>query len=191
MNKLIVTLVTLFLTACGGGSGESQGQNQANNNDAANDIVQGSVSNATQAQAHNVAEQGSDTEAQLDTTGEDQSLDTQPEEEDVSAEGMEAVVVDETFDFQTDVPVSVLVASNIVDTRAFINICQKEATLTNDDTCFLRAPIDSNGLIVQIVLPHSEQKLKAEIWYYSTDKDPLVYSWEFDGSQQQQTWEIN
>lgn len=191
MKKLIVTLISLLLTACGGGSGDSQGQARINSTtvSAASDKGQNSSVNAAQAQGNNDTEPGSDTESQEGSA--QQSEDMQSEQDSGSSEGMEAVVVDEAFDFRTDVPVAVSIAPGVVNNRAFINICPQEATLTNDDACFLRAPIDSNGLFVQIVLPHSEQKLKAEIWYYSTDVDPLVYSWEFDGAQQQQIWELN
>ncbi|RZM77066.1 hypothetical protein C3B51_16920 [Pseudoalteromonas rubra] len=191
MKKLIVTLISLLLTACGGGSGDSQGQAQINSTtvSAASDKGQNGSVNAAQAQGNNDTELSSDTESQEGSA--QQSEDVQPEQDSGSLEGMEAVVVDEAFDFRTDVPVTVSIAPGVVNNRAFINICPQEATLTNDDACFLRAPIDSNGLFVQIVLPHSEQKLKAEIWYYSTDVAPLVYSWEFDGAQQQQIWELN
>ncbi|MCO7187198.1 MULTISPECIES: hypothetical protein [unclassified Pseudoalteromonas] len=193
MNKLIVTLITLLLTACGGGSGDSQGQTQTNNtaSSATSNAGQSSAANTEQTQTANAAEQDSNSETQEGSAEEAQNDDTQPAQDSGSTEGMEAVIVDEAFDFRTDVPVAVSIASNVVNSRAFINICQQDAPLTDDDTCFLRAPVDSNGLFVQIVLPHSEQKLKAEIWYYSTDVEPLVYNWEFDGSQQQQTWEIN
>ncbi|WP_194866754.1 hypothetical protein [Pseudoalteromonas sp. PPB1] len=184
MNKLIVTLMTLLLTACGGGSeGSSNSQSTSN-------TAQASVTNTTQTQSSNQAQQDNAAEQQASST-EEQVAEEQPAEEAPVGEGMEAVVVDGGFDFQTDVPVTVSVAPDVVNGRAYINVCQQDAALTNDDTCFLRAPVDSNGLTVQLELPHSEQKLKAEIWYYSTGVEPLVYTWEFDGTQQQQAWTIN
>ncbi|TQF71357.1 hypothetical protein [Pseudoalteromonas luteoviolacea] len=178
MNKVIAIIITLLLTACGGGSGGSDGQSQ----------TPSSTTNTTTTTTQSTT--NTDTQAQTTTT-EEQAAQEQITEETNSDEGMEAVVVDESFDFQTDVPVSVSIGPDVVSSRAFINICQQDATLTNEDTCFLRAPIDSNGLTVQILLPHSEQKLKAEIWYYSTSIEPLVYNWEFDGTMQQQEWKIN
>ncbi|MBQ4811090.1 hypothetical protein A7985_01085 [Pseudoalteromonas luteoviolacea] len=172
MNKLTVTLITLLLTACGGGSGGSDEQPTSSTNSTGQNVQAQSAST-------------SDTQVQTNTTQE------QAAEESTSGEGMEAVVVDESFDFSTDVPVSVSVGPDVVSSRAFINICQQEATLTSDENCFLRAPIDSNGLTVDILLPHSEQKLKAEIWYYSTSIEPLVFTWEFDGSLDSQQWIIN
>ncbi|KZN28517.1 hypothetical protein [Pseudoalteromonas luteoviolacea] len=170
MNKLTITLITLLLTACGGGSGGSGEQ----------------PTNSTNSTSQNVqAQSTSDTQSQTDSAQE------QPAEEPADAEGMEAVVVDESFNFSTDVPVSVSVGPDVVSSRAFINICQQEATLTNDENCFLRAPIDSTGLTVEILLPHSEQKLKAEIWYYSTSIEPMVFTWEFDQSLESQQWKIN
>ncbi|KZN45127.1 hypothetical protein [Pseudoalteromonas luteoviolacea] len=169
MKKFTVTLITLLLTACGGGSGGSDEQ------------PTNSTSQNVQAQSTSA----SDTQVQTDTTQE------QTAEEATNGEGMEAVVVDESFDFSTDVPVSVSVGPDVVSSRAFINICQQDATLTNDETCFLRAPIDSSGLTVEILLPHSKQKLKAEIWYYSTSIEPLVFTWKFDGSLETQQWKIN
>lgn len=185
MNKLIVTLMTLLLTACGGGGSEGSSNSQSTSNTA-----QASVTNTTQTQSSNPVQQDNATEQQASST-EEQVAEEQPVEEAPIGEGMEAVVVDGGFDFQTDVPVTVSVAPDVVNGRAFINVCQQDAALTNEDSCFLRAPLDSTGLTVQIELPHSEQKLKAEIWYYSTDVEPLVYSWEFDGTQQQQAWTIN
>ncbi|ALU41449.1 hypothetical protein [Pseudoalteromonas rubra] len=181
MNKLIVTLMTLLLAACGGGSGGSDGSSNT---------AQASVTNTTQTQSGNQAQQDNAAEQQATST-EEQVSEEQPAEDAPAGEGMEAVVVDGGFDFQTDVPVTVSVAPDVVNGRAYINVCQQDSVLTNEDTCFLRAPVDSTGLTVQIELPHSEQKLKAEIWYYSTDVEPLVYSWEFDGTQQQQAWLIN
>ncbi|MCF2857187.1 hypothetical protein L1286_06890 [Pseudoalteromonas sp. SMS1] len=177
MNKVIAILITLLLTACGGGSGGSDGQSQ----------TPSSTTNTT----NTTAQVSTNTDTQAQTATEEQAAEEQVTQETNSDEGMEAVVVDESFDFQTDVPVSVSIGPNVVSSRAFINICQQDATLTNDDMCFLRAPLDSNGLTVQLLLPHSEQKLKAEIWYYSTNTEPLVYNWEFDGTAQQQAWVIN
>ncbi|KZN43631.1 hypothetical protein N474_20430 [Pseudoalteromonas luteoviolacea CPMOR-2] len=177
MNKVIAIIITLLLTACGGGSGGSDGQSQ----------TPSSTTNTTTTTTQSTT----NTDTQAQTTTEEQAAEEQITEETNSEEGMEAVVVDESFDFQTDVPVSVSIGPDVVSSRAFINICQQDATLTNEDTCFLRAPIDSNGLTVQILLPHSEQKLKAEIWYYSTSIEPLVYNWEFDATVQQQEWKIN
>ncbi|QTL34392.1 hypothetical protein [Pseudoalteromonas viridis] len=186
MNKLIVILIPFMLTACGGGSGGSEGQSQP-----ASSTAQVNTSSTTEAQPNEVALQTSAAEPQQNSAQE-QGLNEQPVEEQVPAgEGMEAVIVDESFDFQTDVPLTVSVAPNVVNSRAYLNVCKQGAALINDDNCFLRAPVDSTGLTVQIELPHSEQKLTAEIWYYSTGVEPLVYSWEFDTRQQQQAWTIN
>lgn len=95
------------------------------------------------------------------------------------------------FDFKTDVTVIVDVAANLVNERAFINICQVEAILTHEDNCLLRAPLTSDGLQISLTLPHAGQKIKADIWYYDTSMSPMRYEWQYDVSQDQQKWLIN
>ncbi len=111
--------------------------------------------------------------------------------DDNEAQGTAALNVAPEFDFKTDVNVALNVAANLVNERAFINICQADALLINADTCFVRAPLDSEGLDLSFVIPHQDQKLKAQIWFYDTSMAPLNYEWQFDESQSQQSWLIN
>ncbi|MBQ4877756.1 hypothetical protein J8M21_11110 [Pseudoalteromonas luteoviolacea] len=166
MNKLIITLMTLVLSACGGGSGGSESQSNTN-------AVTSSSSTAPATTSTSTTNTGETTAAQP------------------QGEGMDSMDVDVAFDFKSNVAVEVTLSENVVSERAFINICKQGESLTNADNCFLRAPLDSNGFTTQIQLPHADQKLKAEIWFYSTSKEPLVYNWEVDASQQTQTWVIN
>ncbi|MDK1289862.1 hypothetical protein [Pseudoalteromonas umbrosa] len=178
MNKLIITLMTLVLTACGGGSGGSEGQSNPS-------AATSSSSNAA-APAPATTSTSTPTTAEQDTTDTGDTVVAQPQ-----GEGMDSMDVDVAFDFRSNVAVEVTLSENVVSERAFINICKQGESITNADNCFLRAPLDSNGFTTQIQLPHADQKLKAEIWFYSTSKEPLVYNWEVDASQQTQTWVIN
>lgn len=105
--------------------------------------------------------------------------------------GMQALEVSSEFDFRTNISVVVQVAGNVVTDRAFLNICKHDAVLTNDEECFVRAPLSSDGLTMHFELPHQEQKLKAEIWFYNPDMEPHSYTWQYDASQDEQTWAIN
>lgn len=105
--------------------------------------------------------------------------------------GMKALEVSSEFDFRTNVSVVVQVAENVVMDRAFLNICRHDAVLTNDEECFVRAPLSSDGLTMRFELPHQEQKLKAEIWFYNPDIEPHSHTWQYDASQNEQTWVIN
>ncbi|KZN65207.1 hypothetical protein N473_01145 [Pseudoalteromonas luteoviolacea CPMOR-1] len=176
MNKLIITLMTLVLTACGGGSGGSEGQSNPTTT---------TSSNSTAAAPASASSSTPDAVPQ-DTTDADDTAATQPQ-----GGGMDSMDVDVTFDFRSNVAVEVTFGQNLVSERAFVNICKQGESITNTSNCFLRAPLDSNGFTTQIQLPHADQKLKAEIWFYSTTKEPLVYNWEIDASQEQQVWSIN
>ncbi|MDK2594258.1 hypothetical protein [Pseudoalteromonas obscura] len=173
MNKFIITLMTFTLTACGGGSGGTEGQG-----------------NSTASIASNTT-----TSTPTKANGESTAPDSAQVNDNASAmnqgEGIGSMEVDQSFDFRSSLPLQVTLGENLVSERAFVNICKQGESITNADNCFLRAPLDSNGFSAQIQLPHAEQKLKAEIWFYSTTKEPLVYSWELDASQQNQSWLIN
>ncbi|MCF6441193.1 hypothetical protein L1077_17290 [Pseudoalteromonas luteoviolacea] len=176
MNKLIITLMTLALTACGGGSGGSEGQSNPST----------TTSSSSTAAAPATTSTSTPTTIEQDSTDTGDTVAAQPQ-----GEGMDSMDVDVAFDFRSNVAVEVTLSDNVVSERAFINICKQGESITNADNCFLRAPLDSNGFTTQIQLPHADQKLKAEIWFYSTSKEPLVYNWEVDASQPTQTWVIN
>lgn len=106
-------------------------------------------------------------------------------------QGVAALNVAPEFDFKTDIAVTVKVAASLVNERAFINICDAEAVLTNSDTCFIRSPLTDRGLEMSFTLPHQEQKVKAEIWFYDTSLPPLYYEWHVNNSQTEQVWLIN
>lgn len=108
-----------------------------------------------------------------------------------SEQGITALNVSTEFDFKTDFTVKVNVAANLVNERAFINICEVDALLINGDTCFVRSPLNNNGLEMSFSLPHKEQKVKASIWFYDTSMAPLMYEWQFDNSRVDQVWLIN
>lgn len=110
---------------------------------------------------------------------------------DTQEQGVAALNVPTQFDFKTDFTVTVNVAANLVNERAFINICEADAALTNADTCFVRSPLTDNGLEMSFTLPHQGQKVKASIWFYDTSRAPLNYEWQFNSSQSEQMWRIN
>ena len=104
--------------------------------------------------------------------------------------GMNELTVDNDFDFTTDVTVTVEVAANVVNQRAYLNVCQAEAEVTSDETCFFRSPLTAEGLSSQLVIPHNEQKLRAEIWYYDVNAEPKTFYWQFDNTIETQTFLI-
>ena len=105
--------------------------------------------------------------------------------------GINAITVDSEFDFTTDLKVKIEVLQNVVNKKAFLNICKKETILINNDNCFLRTPINENGMSTEITIPHKEQELKAEIWYYNVFSEPLIYEWNLDENKKEQTWVLN
>ncbi|MCG7546833.1 hypothetical protein [Pseudoalteromonas sp. Of7M-16] len=173
MNKFIITLMTFTLTACGGGSGGADGQSNSSASVDSNTVT------------------STPTKANGDTAIPENAQASDNTSETSQVEGIGSIEVDQSFDFRSNVSLQVTLGENLVSERAFVNICKQGESITNADNCFLRAPLDSSGFSAQIQLPHAEQKLKAEIWFYSTTKEPLVYSWELDASQQDQSWLIN
>lgn len=93
-----------------------------------------------------------------------------------------------SFDFTTDVSVTVNVAANLVNERAYLNVCKADSVVINDDNCFFRSPVTASGLTRKIVIPHNEQLLKADIWYYDVLTQPLSYTWSFDKSASEQVF---
>ena len=122
-----------------------------------------------------------------DTVSEVVSDATQPVAQDTSS-SMTDLAVDATFDFTTDVTVTVDVAPNLVSERAYLNVCKAEAVVVSDDTCFFRSPVTAAGLTRNIVIPHNEQALKADIWFYDVKAEPLSYTWQFDRAVDAQTF---
>ena len=104
---------------------------------------------------------------------------------------MNDLVVDTAFDFTTDVTVTVDVAPDLVNQRAYLNVCKAEAVVISDDTCFLRSPVTAAGLTKNIVIPHNEQALKADIWFYDVKAEPLSYTWQFDKAVEAQAFLMN
>lgn len=127
--------------------------------------------------------------------GSDANLTTATVAEPVSTgsekQGMAALSVSHEFDFKTDFIVTVNVAENLVNERAFINICAANAVLINLDDCFVRSPLTKNGLEMSFMVPHQEQKMTAKIWFYDTGLEPLSYEWVFNETQEKQLWLIN
>ena len=105
--------------------------------------------------------------------------------------GMNELIVEPDFDFTTDVEVTVEVPADLVEQRAYLNVCQAEAEVTSDETCFFRSPLTAAGLSSQIVIPHNEQKLRADIWYYDVNAEPKTFYWEFDSGADPQTFVLS
>ena len=161
MKSFYVILISLLLTACGGGS-ESKATSSSAEPTAATSTTSVATPPAT--------ETSTDTETKV---------------------GFAALAVSPEFDFTTDVTVTVKVAAKLVNERAFLNICPAETKLVSTATCYVRAPLTSAGLELSFVLPHQAQQVKADIWFYDVGMQPLRYEWQVDTSTAQQTWLIN
>lgn len=103
---------------------------------------------------------------------------------------MNDLTVDSSFDFTTDIKVTIAVTPQLVEHRAYLNVCQSDAKVVSDETCYLRTPVSAVGLTREIVIPHKEQGLKAAIWYYDVDTEPMTFYWQYRTSNEEQVFEI-
>jgi hypothetical protein len=111
--------------------------------------------------------------------------------EDTITTGADTIIIDSDFDLTTDIKIKIEVLKNVVTETAFLNICKKETLLVNNDNCFLRTPLDKEGISMEITIPHKEQELKAEIWHYNVFIEPLIYEWSLDKDKEKQVWTLN
>ena len=110
---------------------------------------------------------------------------------DPTGPSMNNLTVDSSFDFTTDVTVTITVSPQLVSQRAYLNVCQAGAKVISDDTCYLRSPLSSDGLTRDIVIPHKEQNLKADIWYYNVNTEPMTFTWQYQTSSERQIFSIS
>ena len=106
-------------------------------------------------------------------------------------QGIKALTISQEFDFRTNVTVNVDVAPNLVFERAFLNICKADKNMINSENCFLRSPLTKAGLKTQFMLPHREQEVVAQIWYYQIGTDPIIYHWQYNPELVDQVFELN
>ena len=105
-------------------------------------------------------------------------------------QGMRALKITSDFDFTTDLTVSLQVVENLVNQRAFLNVCKAESEVIDSENCFLRTPVTAEGLSTEFMVPHKEQKIIAQIWYYEPDMEPMSYDWEYDESLEAQAFTL-
>ncbi len=102
------------------------------------------------------------------------------------------LVVDSSFNYETNIDVQINVAANLVNARAFINVCGAPSSNQplNYSDCYLRSTLSQDGLIGNINIPHKSQTLVAQIWSYDPETNPLTFTWQYDGSKTVQLFNI-
>jgi hypothetical protein len=166
MNKLILILVmSMVLSACGGGGGSGT------------ETTVVTVNNST-------------TTPIDDSSNDDDSDDS---DDTVVGEGMAELEISPEFTLTSKLELPVTVNLNMSDVRAYINICHQKVdeVRANYNKCLVRTALSAGELNTVLTLSEHSIALVAEIWFYDTSTEPLVYSWQYDESSTDQAFEIN
>jgi hypothetical protein len=181
MNKYLILLTSfLALSACGGGSSESDSS-----------VLNTSASSSASQQTNSTS--NSDNSSQTDNS--DSSSDDTNNEDNVSSNSeviMTNLTIDQSFDLKTDFDLLIDAKISTGNVRAYLNICQSKVDSNKADyqNCILRKPIKNGELSQQVTLSRQDIALVAEIWLYDNNPEPLRYQWQYDALLNKQIFEI-
>ncbi|MEI8669436.1 hypothetical protein P4S65_14945 [Pseudoalteromonas sp. B131b] len=102
--------------------------------------------------------------------------------------GIAALQIDEQFNLSTKYSLNLDVDLGLGEVRAYLNVCQKKISAQRADynNCVYRGPLVNSMLEKQLTLSREDIELIAEIWFYDSSTQPLLYSWEYNSGEQQQ-----
>ncbi|KZY40241.1 hypothetical protein CWC26_01510 [Pseudoalteromonas sp. S4488] len=154
MKHYTLLIISLFLSACGGG---------------------GEGSSSTEAVSTTVTQTPTTSTPPPETTPPDTSVET---------ETMADLTIAPQFDLSSKIELNIDVDLNMGDSRAYLNICLKgDDNKADYDQCLLRAPLKQSKLTSTVMLANSALELVAEVWFYDSQNEPLRFEWQYDGEQ--------
>ncbi|MCZ4251693.1 hypothetical protein [Pseudoalteromonas shioyasakiensis] len=154
MKHYTLLIISLLLSACGGG---------------------GEGSSSTEAVNTTVTQTPTTSTPPPETTPPDTSVET---------ETMADLTIAPQFDLSSKIELNIDVDLNMGDSRAYLNICLKgDDNKADYNQCLLRAPLKQSKLTSTVMLANSALELVAEVWFYDAQNEPLRFEWQYDGEQ--------